>query len=431
MSRSNSVSPSTRAFREELSRYVPAAEAAGVTHVVKAGEGSFYTDVDGKRYLDFSGGIFTNTFGHGDTELAETFAEAYHSLANIHGRHWAGEMELYRSLYRHLPSPDYRVIAYGDGGGYTVDRCEVELYYHFGKRPYRLATMAGGFHGKTQGTKLSVSQTEDAAYFRSFSIPEPNCYRCPCGSHPESCQMECAALAEQLLLRNGAEALQFEPIIGAADIVPPAGYWKRLESFCQSRGILMIADEVLAGGGRVGSYLASAAFDIVPDGIILTKGLANGLPQSLMLLKKELTENPFARREGNYSSTYMGVPALLALTAKVLEKMEREHILDNVTQRGEQLREGLEKIKDEFPEILGDVRGMGLIAAVEVVNDAAGKRPDAVLGRAIFETAEKNGLELIYNGNILRIGPPLNVTAEEIGLGLDILRKSIREALYG
>lgn len=433
---------------KKMEKFLPVSETGRITHFIEKGQGSWYWDTTGKQYLDFTSGIFTNSFGHGDTELASAMSQVFGNLGNIHGRHWCKEMEIYEKLFAYLPDEEYRVIAYGDGGGYTVDRAQVELYYYFQKRPYRMMTFTGGFHGKTQGTKLSISQTQDSTYFYSETMEEPNCYRCPCQKKRGTCSMECVALTEKRLEEFGAEVFLFEPILGANVIVPPKEYWKRLQQFCTQRGILMVADEVLTGGGRTGTFFASTQFGISPDILITTKGLANGLPLSLLFLKKELTENEYARREGNYSSTFMGVPALLAVLDKVLDKIEEEHILENVRERGKQLLDGLERLKSNY-SIIGDVRGIGLMVAVEFVDWNASEeeigvqgetikrslkvRPtrssSTTLGRRVFEVAEKNGLALIHSGNVLRLAPPLNVTAGEIVIGLEKLEKSIQEVI--
>lgn len=417
-------------WRNELSKYIPEDEVRHITHIVKEGKGSFYTDVEGRTYLDFSSGIFTNSFGHGDPELADTLSNAFLSLANIHGRHWEGEIAAYKKIFEHLPSKDYRVVPFGDGGAYTVDRCLMEIFYALGKRPYGLATFMGGFHGKTVGAKLSMASV-DSVFFRSVAIPAPYCYRCPCGKSSGSCEMECADLAIRRLLECGAEVFLLEPVLGSAVIVPPEGYWQKLELACRSYGILLLADEVLTGGGRTGHYIASTGLGLKPDGILLSKGLANGLPQSMMILRKDLVCHACAAEAGHFYATYMGVPVMMAMVAEVLDKMEREQILANVKVRGRQLFAGLEELKQQFPGQIGDVRGMGLMAAVELVKDPISKEPDIALGQAVFQRAEENGLELIGGGHILRMGPPLNVSESEIDLGLILLERSFQEVASG
>lgn len=411
---------------QELSKYIPEDEVNHITHIVKEGRGSFYIDTEGRTYLDFSSGIFTNSFGHGDPELAEALSDVFSLLSNIHGRHWEGEVAVYKKLFGHLPSRDYRVVPFGDGGAYTVDRCLMEIFYALGERPYRLATFAGGFHGKTVGAKLSMASV-DSVFFRSSTIPAPYCYRCPCGKSPGSCGMECADLAIRSLLECEAEVFLMEPVLGSTVIVPPKGYWPKLELACRSYGIILLADEVLTGGGRTGHYIASTGLGLKPDGILLTKGLANGLPQSMMFLRSDLIQHSRAAEAGHFHATYMGVPAMLSLAAKVLDKIEREQILDNVIVRGRQLLSGLKKLAQQFPEQIGDVRGIGLMAAVELVKDRESKEPDIALGQAVFQRAEEKGLELIAGGHVLRMGPPLNVSESEIDLGLKLLEQSFRE----
>ncbi len=420
----------SKKWQNELSKYIPEDEVSHITHIVKEGRGSFYTDVEGRTYLDFSSGIFTNSFGHGDSELAEALFEAFLSLSNIHGRHWEGEAAVYKKLFEHLPSKDYRVIPFGDGGAYTVDRCLMEIFYALGERPYRLATFNGGFHGKTVGARLSMASAA-SVFFISSTIPTPYCYRCPCGKSSGLCEMECADLAIRRLLECDAEVFLMEPVLGSAIIIPPEGYWKKLELACRSYGILLLADEVLTGGGRTGHYIASTGLGLRPDGILLSKGLANGLPQSMMLLRKDLINHLRAAEAGHFHATYMGVPAMLAIADKVLDKIEREQILDNVIARGRQLLSGLKELARYFPEQIGDVRSIGLMAAVELVKDPISKEPDIAFGQAVFQRAEENGLELIAGGHILRIGPPLNVSESEIDLGLKLLERCFQEVRDG
>lgn len=406
-----------QSLREEFARYIPSGEVEALSHVVMKGKGSTYTDTEGRKYLDFSCGIFTNSFGHGEPELSQELFEAFSKLGNIHGRHWIGELEVYRKLFSYLPEGDYRAVSYGSGGGYIIDRIETELHYYFSKRKYRLAAFASGFHGKTQGTKLTVDRTHDSTFFFSDVIPDPDCLNCPCGQQRNICRMQCADLAEQVMIQNNTDVLIFEPVIGSKVIIPPNGYLRRIVNFCHEREILTVADEVLTAGGRLGEFFASRMFSISPDVIAVTKGLANGMPMSIMFMKKELTENQYSKRKGNYSSTFMNVPALMALTGAVLAKLERENIFLNVRQRSRELLEGLGLLKECYP-VIRDVRGLGLMSAIEFAEDFG-----------VFRAAERNGLELIDSGNILRIGPPLNVSSEEIVVGLEKLKQSIEEAL--
>lgn len=410
-------------FKSELAKYIPESEVEALTHVVDSGKGSFYRDISGRNYLDFSSGIFTNSFGSGDEELNDTLRKSFGVLSNIHGRPWSGALEFYQRLFRFMPSQEYRAVIYGDGGGYSIDRALYEIYYHFGKTQFNVTTFEGGFHGKTFGAKLAMNPYEECSFFKSNVVSPPYCYRCPFKKQRKSCDLACVEAVKEKLLACRTQVFLFEPILGSAVIIPPKDYWRRIEEFCKAHEILMVADEVLVGGGRIGTFLASTYYDTEPDIIILTKGIGNGLPLSVILSKKFLTEHKWSRRKLHYSSTFMSVPALMAMSTKLLEKIERENILTNVKSRGEQLMSGLKKLQTKFP-IIGDVRGLGLIEAMEFVT--VDGSPNSEACRKVFRAAEANGLELIEpTSHILRVAPPLNVTEEEITLGLSLLERSI------
>ena len=418
----------TEEFCRELKQYVPLSEAAA-SQIVLSGNGSYYTTIDGRTFLDFSSGIYTNTFGHSNQEIAGAVYRTLCSVSNIHGRQWAGFLELCRRLFGMIPYGDYRAVFWGDGGAYAVDRALTELYYFFGKRKYSLAAFDGGFHGKTQGCKMALDDKESSAYFSTSKIPAPYCFRCPCGKSKGICSMECVSYSEEKLAQCKADVFLFEPVLGSAVIVSPSDYWQRIQDFCRANNILMVADEVLTAGGRTGTFTACEGYGITPDVLIMTKGLANGLPLSAMLIKPSLAENPFSSRAFNYSSTFMGVPALMAAASEVLRKIESENIIANVKHRGSQLAKGLAEIQGRFPEVIGDVRSIGLMAAVEFVKDDDMSAPDYDMGKKVFASAENNGLELIPSGHVIRLGPPLNITAEDMSLGLRLLEKSIKEAM--
>ncbi len=409
---------------EELAQYVPPGYLEGCTHFPMRGCGERYWDVRGNAYLDWSSGIFTNTFGH------DGFSMPAVSLSNIHGRHALVELEFLKMLFVHLPAADYKAVVYGDGGGYTMDRGLTVLHQYFGKRRVRIAAFAGGFHGKTQATKLLINRTEHAAFFHNCQIPFPNCYRCPWGETQGNCAGRCIAETCNFLEEEHIDVLVFEPVQGSGIIPPPAGYWRELGQFCRERGILLFADEVLTGGGRTGQYLASTAFGIVPDLLVLTKGLANGLPLSVLLMRDFLVQNPYSTRYLEYSSTFLAVPFLLEAGCQVLEAMEDQDILYRVQRLGPVLGEGLLRLKERFP-CIGDVRWVGLMAAVEFVRDRETKEPDPAMGTAVFSQCEAQGLELIPGGHILRMAPALNTTRENLARGLWLLEAGIRAAMEG
>lgn len=410
-----------------LKKYVPEGCIGEHDHVPVKGKGSWYEDADGKRYLDFSSGIFTNTVGHGCERLNKAGYEQAKRLSNIHGRHSEAELRFYERLYSYLPAKDYKAIPYNDGG-YTIDRGLTDIVNYYDKQKICIGAYRNGFHGKTQAVKLLINETEKAALYSNFQMDFPNCYRCPWQKQKSSCNMECVQETCKELEKKETRAIIFELIQGAGIIIPPKEYWKMMEDFCKRQGILMFADEVLTGGGRVGCYLASTYFGIIPDMLALTKGLANGKPLSVLLEKEYITRNCFAVRSMERSSTFAAHPEALSVAAELLAVLEEMRVIDNVQSCGELFVQGLTGLADRFP-VIGDVRSIGLMAAVEFVKDRGTKEPFPDMGLCVFEKCRKNGLETIWNKHILRLAPPLNIMQRDLLQGISLLEKSIAEAM--
>lgn len=411
----------------ELKKYVPEGCIKENDHIPLRGEGSWYEDAEGKRYLDFSSGIFTNSFGHGCERINRAAYGQAEQLSNIHGRHSEAELLFYRRLFAYLPADDYKAVPYNDGG-YTIDRGLSDIVNYCDKQRVGIGAYRNGFHGKTQAAKLLINETEKAALYDNFQIDFPNCYRCPWKKEKASCNMECAKEACRVLTEKGARALIFEPVQGAGIILPPSDYWRVMQEFCNRQGILMFADEVLTGGGRTGCYLASTYFGIVPDMIALTKGLANGKPLSILLEREYITKNRYAVRPMERASTFAAHPEALAAAAELLKLLEEADILANVRSCGKLLEQGLSELAERF-DVIGDVRSLGLMAAVEFVRDRRSKEPYEELGKRVYDKCRENGLETIGNGHILRLAPPLNIAEEELLSGVEILKKSIGESI--
>ncbi|MCM1121152.1 MAG: aminotransferase class III-fold pyridoxal phosphate-dependent enzyme [Eubacterium sp.] len=409
----------------QLKKYLPQGCLSDNDPVPVKGAGCWYQDADGKRYLDFTSGVFTNSFGHRCEAINQAAYLQADCLANIHGRHSLAELHFYQKLFPHLPSDDYKAIPYNDGG-YTIDRGLTDLINYYDKKRIGIGAFRNGFHGKTQASKLLINETESAALYHNFQLDFPNCYRCPLNKQKEHCNMECVKAACQTLKEQKARAILFEPIQGAGIIIPPLHYWSELKDFCRREGIIMFADEVLTGGGRTGDYLASSYFHIVPDMIALTKGLANGKPLSVLLEREFLTCNKYAVRPWERSSTFAAHPEALAAAAKLLELIEEYNILENVRRCGEILQNGLLALKDRFRSI-GDVRSIGLMAAVEFVSDPKFKTPYTQMGSMVFQKCRYNGLEVIQNNYIIRLAPPLNINASQLRQGLELLEQSIAQ----
>lgn len=409
-----------------ISQYTPEGYCHAGDIVVDKAKGSYFTDIEGKQYLDFSSGIFTNTFGHCFAPLMEAEKKQLSKFDNIHARKSLAELDFYQELSTFMPLPDYKFIPYNDGG-YAVDRALSDIINYYNKERIPIGAFKGGFHGKTMGTKLTINETAHAALFDNFQIDFPHCYRCPWQKKPDTCRLCCVKEICQRLKEKQAKAIIFEIIQGSGIIIPPQGFWQEIADFCIKNKIVMFSDEVLTGGGRTGHFLAGyGLYNITADVISVTKGLANGRPLSVLCQREYITNNPYAKRTGERSSTFAAHAINLAVAAENLRCLKKYHIFENVRHQGEVLSENLNRLKAKYNEI-GDVRSIGLMAAIEFVKSPLSKEPNGEFAQKVFYKARSLGLELISSGHILRIAPPLNINTEDLLKGIDVISKSIQE----
>jgi 4-aminobutyrate aminotransferase len=348
-------------------------------------------------------------------------------------------LELLPKVGKYLPpkmSKDYQVF-FSNSGAECVENA-VKLARQVTKRPNTIV-FRGGFHGRTIG---AGSLTTAKWYYRANNAPLPSgvhvvdypyCYQCDIAcktdgkySRNNCCQVTQTQLKHLLKQETSGDeigAILIEPILGEGGyVVPPVGFFKQIREFADSIGALVIFDEVQSGFGRTGTMFACthSEINIEPDIIACAKGLANGFPLSAIITRSEI----FAKaKPGSVGGTYSGNPVACASASKVFDIFEKENILDNVNARGKQLREGLEKLKSKgFP--IGDVRGLGLMSAVEFSNSV----PVGTAGNMV-KACENEGLLVVTAGiyETLRFIPPLNITQQEMQLGLEKLEKAMQK----
>jgi adenosylmethionine-8-amino-7-oxononanoate aminotransferase len=253
--------------------------------------------------------------------------------------------------------------------------------------------------------------------------PQPNPYRCELGGETASeCATRCAQAIEDLIVFNGPEtvaAVIAEPVstpTGAA--VPGDEYWPMLREICDRHGVLLIADEVINGFGRTGKMFAIEHTSVVPDIMTVAKGIISSyLPMAAAIATKEVAD--YFGGEGNAFNgtlTYSGHPVSTAAALKNIEILENEHMVENSAEVGAYFKEQMEGFKDDHP-IVGDVRGRGLLLAMELVKDRETKErfpKEAKISQHLNESFQKHGLIFRTGGDVLSIGPPLCITREEV-----------------
>ncbi|MGV9214378.1 aspartate aminotransferase family protein [Micromonospora sp. RB23] len=404
-------------------------EAAVGERVFTSGVGTVLTDADGNRYLDFAAGTLTQSLGHCHPEVVAALTEQARQLWNVHDFATADRAELCELLAALLPA-ELDTYAYFSTGAEVVEAALRAVAAVAPPGRNRIGALRYGFHGKTQGARLLVHWDIGYQSLAGNSVLgySPYCYRCPLELTYPSCGVRCADLVRKHIAdKPNMSALVFEPVLGAAGvIVPPPGYWERIGDACRSNGVLLVADEVLTGGGRTGTFLASEQFGVEPDLVTLAKGMASGFPFAVLAGRREVLRHPEIDRAGSTASTFASNPLGIAAALATLTVLRRDELLTQVRVLGDVLAARLATLHDRHP-MLGDVRGLGLLWGLEFVRDRTTRTPAPELARAVYRRALDLGLRTALGGNILRLAPPFTLDAAELAHGLDLLDQALTE----
>lgn len=404
------------------------------------GEGCFVFTGEGRRYLDASGGAAVVTIGHGVEEVARAMAEQAGRLAFVHSSqfHTAVAEKLAQRILALAPEgmrEGGRVFFTSGGSESTETAIKLARQYWLErgeKKRTRVISRLQSYHGATLGA-LSVSGNVRRREPFKPMLPEWGhiapcfCFRCPLGLTYPECNVDCADELERLLMRDGSvdvAAFIFEPVSGATlgAVPPPDGYAQRIVDICRRHGILLIADEVMSGMGRTGKPFAVEHWDVTPDIIVAGKGIAGGYaPLGAAIAAGHVAET-IARGSGVllHGFTYNAHPVAAAAGNAVLDYIEQERLFQRVEPAGRELRAALEPLR-RF-SVVGDVRGMGLLCAIEIVRDAKTREPypaDARIAHRVQEDALEAGV-MTYpmqgcadgeRGDHILIAPPFTITS--------------------
>jgi 4-aminobutyrate aminotransferase len=407
--------------------------------MVDHGEGAWLVSVDGDRYLDYSSGIGVTNTGHAHPRVVAAVqaqaAKLLHGQQNI-TYHEPG-LRLYERLRTLLPGDN---LAFLSNSGAEAVEASIKLARIATGRPVIIA-FRYSFHGRTAQTMaLTAAKDVYRGHFEPlpgsvYHTAYPYCYRAPGGPHaPEACTCDWEAqldlLFHQLVYPEHVAAIIIEPVLGEGGyIVPPPGFLPRLREITRKHGILLIADEVQTGFGRTGKLFAVEHWGVVPDVLVMAKGIASGLPLSGLIARRELIE---AWPPGTHGGTYGGNVVSCAAANATLDVIEEEGLIANARERGAQFLAGLRRLAKTRRSI-GDVRGLGLMLALEFVkpDEGDGRVPDPDLTKRVIAEALGRRLIVLSAGsyaNVVRIIPPLITTADEVDLALSILDESLTAA---
>jgi 4-aminobutyrate aminotransferase/4-aminobutyrate aminotransferase/(S)-3-amino-2-methylpropionate transaminase len=397
--------------------------------VFERGEGNTLTDVDGNVYIDFSSGIYCNSTGHCHPKVAEKTTEYLNRLMNCHDFTTPVKTRFLEKMAAVLPG-DLKGIQLYCGGSESVEAA-LRAVRTVKEGKYELFSFWGDWHGKTADA-MSLSSLGNMAFGpRSAGChlaPVPNCFRCPFKQKYPACGLLCMDILAGTIDHEGTgaqAAVVMEPIQGYSgsvvyrdEILPAIG------GICRERDMLFVVDEILTGMGRTGKMFCVEHYDLIPDVLVFGKGTAGGFPLSGIAVREEIA---WALEKMSASTTYGGNPMACAAGLATLEVFEEEGILDNVEAVSTFMLRELKKMKNGH-SIIGDVRGKGLLLAIDLVRNPSGNEPFAEAGEYVYRAAFSRGLAWIPAGNILRIAPPLIMTEELAAKALDIIDQSISDA---
>jgi adenosylmethionine-8-amino-7-oxononanoate aminotransferase len=422
--------------------------------VAVRGEGVFLYDDNGKRYLDACGGAAVVSVGHGVPEILDAIAQQARQLSYVHSSQFATSVgaELAAVLAAKFPgAKQHARVHYTSGGSEAAETAiKISRAYWLARgetQRYKIISRWGSYHGTTLGA-LSASGNKVRRQAFAPLLPAAMehisacfCYRCPLGLEFPACALACADELEQAILKTGKEtvaAFICEPVVGASSgAVPPDGYLRRIREICDAHGILLIADEVMSGAGRTGKYFAVEHWDVVPDMILLAKGLASGYAPLGAVLAGEKIWRAIEAGPGSldHGFTYQAHPPSLAAGLAVQRYLEKHNLVERSRQRGEYLAKKLAGLR-ALP-CVGDVRGKGMLQTVEFVADQATKRPftkEFNFNFRLFENLQARGV-MVYpmrgtvegGGDHVLIAPPFVIEEAQIDFLAEQMAQAIEE----
>ncbi|MCL4424187.1 MAG: 4-aminobutyrate--2-oxoglutarate transaminase [Firmicutes bacterium] len=405
--------------------------------IIEHATGATVTDVDGNTFIDFTGGIGCLNVGHTPPEVVEAVIEQTRKFLHTDFTviPYAPFIELAERLSQLTPIRGARKAVFFNSGAEAVENSIKIARYATGKKA--VIAFEGAFHGRTL---LAMSLTSKIKPYKQkfgpfapevYRIPYANCYRCPYGLEYPSCGVHCAQQLERAFVTmvdpQDTAAVIVEPVQGEGGfVVPPPGFLPRIREITRKYGILLIADEVQTGFGRTGKMFAVENWGVEPDLVTVAKSIAAGLPLSGVVGRKEIMDAP---DDGTIGGTFVGNPVACAAALKVLDVIENQHLLERSQRLGEYVKGRFAEMQKRLP-LIGDVRGIGGMVAMELVKDRQSKEPATAETGRILARALGRGLILLKAGtygNVIRVLAPLVTSEEELSEGLDILEGVITE----
>lgn len=416
-------------------KFIPRGTSNLTPLFVKSASGALIYDADGREIIDFSGGIGVMNVGHSHPKVVQAIKEQAERFTHTCFMvvMYEGYVRLAEKLCGLTPGEFSKMAVFANSGAETVENA-IKVARHFTKR-HGIIAFENGFHGRTY---LAMTLTSKVMPYKAgfgpfmsdvYRMPYAYCYRCPFGLKYPGCDTYCADYLKDFFIGHVAAdntaALIIEPIQGEGGFnTPPPEYFPKLLKICRDNGIVFIADEIQTGMGRTGKMFAVDHWNVEPDLVTVAKSLGAGMPLGALVGRSEIMNSP---QVGGLGGTYGGNPVCCAAALAVLEIFEEENLLERAERLGVKVRARFDDFHKRF-ELVGEVRGLGPMLALELVRDRETKEPAAAEAKALVKFCYERGLVILSCGNlgnVIRALMPFVITDEQVERGLAIMEEGL------
>lgn len=421
--------------------------------LINSGKGAYLYDVEGKKYLDASGGAAVVNVGHGLKEIAEAISSQAQKVGYLNGMQFSHSPveTLAEEIAKSLPFHEGKLYFLASGSEAVEASIKLARQYWIAQgkeKKTHIVSRNPSYHGNTLAALSLSARDHYKNIFRpmlieSSQIPAPYCYRCSWQEEYPSCGVKCAYELEKTIKKLGKENVSafLTEVIGGASTggaVPPSEYFLIIRKICDEYEIMLIVDEVMTGVGRTGKWLSCDHFDLVPDVIILGKGLTGGyFPLSALAVRKSIVDSIFKKGKSFlHAQTYTHHPVGCAASLAILDYIKKHNLVEKSFQRGDELKREIISLLDH-PHV-GDIRGRGLLLGIEFVEEKDRKAPFPRKKEYVehfISKAMKKGLILWpnighadgVNGDLILLAPPFIITKKEISKIFNVLEEVLFE----
>lgn len=430
--------PQSRALLERRELAIPRGPFNVAPIFVKSARGAIVEDVDGNTYIDFAGGLGCLNVGSSASAVVAAITDQVEHFSHtcFHVTMHEPYVALAEKLNQLTPGGFPKKTFFANSGAEAVENAVKIARSYTGRQA--VIAFEDAFHGRTL---LALTLTSKVKPYKAgfgpfapeiYRLPYAYCYRCAYSLLYPQCQLRCAtpAFTDFFMRHVAAEsvaAVIVEPLLGEGGFVaPPREFFAQLQDLCRSNGIVLIADEVQTGLGRTGSLFACEQFGIEPDILITAKSLGAGLPISSITGRSEIMDHPMV---GGLGGTFGGNPLACRAALAVLDQIESEHLCAQARELGKKVVGRFREFQQCFP-LIGDVRGLGAMSALELVRNRETKEPAKEATERFTQLALQRGLITITAGtfgNVIRTLMPLVITNDELTQGLKIMEEALSE----